>query len=782
MAYFFDTSRVGVVSLVATLAFVAACGSSDTTASPGPLKEDAGPDAAPTAAPDGGGDGAPKPFEPVVLGQPSATTNEGVRLGLALPNDVIFVGSRLIVADQNNSRVLIWNDAPTANHEQADVVIGQPDFSTSVPDYGGMSARGFRGSNGIASDGTHLVVADRFNHRVLIWNTFPSQNFVPADVVLGQPDFTTNESNTGGISATSLTEPMVWIGGGKLFVADRSNFRVLIWNTIPTSNHAPADVVLGQPDMTSATVNNGGLTASAIADPMRGWVDGTRLFVPDLGNQRVLIWNTIPTTNNAPADLVLGQPSMTVNGPNAGGAPSASGFGGPISVYASGNTVAVADYVNNRVLVWSSPITANGQAAGVIIGQKTATDVAANAGGVTASSLSAPDAVAGDGTKLAISDRFNNRVLLFPTLPTTTGASASLVLGQSDLVSSRGNNGGPVSASTFGDPMGLTQAGQGLALADYGNARVLIWKALPDASSDVPDLVLGQPDFTSFQSAGGSTSAQTLCGPQAVTSDGTRFAVGEQCARRVTIWNALPTSNHQAADVVAGQPDMTTSTQNTGGVSASSMGGRPQPCLDGERMIVADPNNNRVLIWNTIPTSTGSAANLVLGQPDMAAAAPNNGGVSAASLSLPISAVSNGQKLLVADSNNHRVLIWNTIPTSNQAPADVVLGQANMTSQVESPPSSRTLRTPRAIHVDKAGRLYVADNGDHRVVYWNAIPTQSNAPADGVLGQPNLGEALPNNGGLTARTLQGPSGVVAIDDRVYIADSGNSRIVILPKP
>lgn len=779
MAYCVDGWRVRVVSLVATLVAVAACGSS-TTATPGAPKGDAGPDAVPTATPDGGRDAAPKPFEPVVLGQPSATTNEGVRLGLALPNDVIFIGSRFVVADQNNSRVLIWNNVPTANHAQADVVLGQPDFNTSASNYGGVSERGFQGSNGVASDGTHLVVGDRFNYRVLIWNTFPKQNFMPADVVLGQPDFSTSGSNTGGLSAESMTEPMVWIGGGKLFVADRSNYRVLIWNSIPTSNHTPADVVLGQPDMTSATVNNGGLTASAIADPMRGWVDGTRLFVPDLGNQRVLVWNTIPTTNNAPADLVLGQPNMTVNGPNAGGAPSASGFGGPISVYASGNTVAVADYTNNRVMVWTKPITANGQAADVILGQKTATDVAANAGGVTASSLSSPNAVAGDGTRLAVADRFNNRILMFQTVPATTGATASLVLGQPDLVSSRGNNGGSVSASTFGDPMGLTQAGQGLALADSGNARVLIWKALPDASSDLPDLVLGQPDFTSFESAG--TSAQTLCGPQAVTSDGTRLAVGEQCARRVTIWNALPTSSHQAADLVAGQPDMTTSTQNTGGVSASSLGGRPQPCLDGQRMIVADPNNNRVLIWNAVPTSTGSAANVVLGQPDMSSADANNGGVGAGSLSLPMAAFSSGQKLVVADSNNHRVLIWNTIPTANHAPADVVLGQADMTSQVESPPSGRTLNAPRAIHVDKKGRLYVVDNGDHRVVYWNAIPTASNAPADGVIGQPNLGEGLPNNGGLTAHTLQGPSGVFGTDDRVYVADTANSRIVILPRP
>ena len=36
--------------------------------------------------------------------------------------------------------------------------------------------------------------------------------------------------------------------------------------------------------------------------------DGTRLFVADGGNDRVLIYNTIPTQNAAAADVILGQP------------------------------------------------------------------------------------------------------------------------------------------------------------------------------------------------------------------------------------------------------------------------------------------------------------------------------------------------------------------------------------------------------------------------------------------------------------------------------------------
>src|SRR5699024_5317463 len=122
-----------------------------------------------------------------------------------------IVGTKLIVADQNNSRVLIWNTIPTSNHKQADIVLGQPNFTTSPPNTGGLGPATLNGSNGVASDGTKLVVGDRFNNRILIWNSFPTTNNQPADVVLGQPNFTTNTENTGGISETSMTEPWVWL-------------------------------------------------------------------------------------------------------------------------------------------------------------------------------------------------------------------------------------------------------------------------------------------------------------------------------------------------------------------------------------------------------------------------------------------------------------------------------------------------------------------------------------------------------------------------------------------
>ena len=136
-----------------------------------------------------------------------------------------------------------------------------------------------------------------------------------ADIVLGQKDFTSIGLVT--VTASSLRGPQgVWIQNGKLFVADTENDRILIWNSIPTQNNQPADVVLGQPNFTTAPqINQVNLSlttsASLLLSPTSVTSDGTRLYVADLGYNRVLIWNKIPSSNQQPADVEIGQKDMT---------------------------------------------------------------------------------------------------------------------------------------------------------------------------------------------------------------------------------------------------------------------------------------------------------------------------------------------------------------------------------------------------------------------------------------------------------------------------------------
>ena len=171
-----------------------------------------------------------------------------------------------------------------------------------------------------------LAVADTDNNRVLIWNQIPTSVDVPADVVVGQKDFTSGGINYGGNGTTPSAQGFrgpqgVWIQNGKLYVADSGNHRVLICNNIPTQNGQSANLVLGQsdfnafvePDLTKLAVS---ATGSTMLNPVSVTSDGTRLYVTDLGHNRVLVWNSIPTQNAQAADFAIGQPDVNSTHPS----------------------------------------------------------------------------------------------------------------------------------------------------------------------------------------------------------------------------------------------------------------------------------------------------------------------------------------------------------------------------------------------------------------------------------------------------------------------------------
>ena len=85
------------------------------------------------------------------------------------------------------------------------------------------------------------------------------------------------------------------------------------------------------------------------------------------------------------------------------------------------------------------------------------------------------------------------------------------------------------------------------------------------------------------------------------------------------------------------------------------------------------------------------------------------------------------------------------------------------------------LYAPKAPFSD-GSRLYLADQTNNRVLIWNSIPTASNVPPNVVVGQPNL-----ESTGLasTASNLWHPAGVYSNGTQLYIADSGNSRVLIM---
>jgi hypothetical protein len=110
---------------------------------------------------------------------------------------------------------------------------------------------------------------------------------------------------------------------------------------------------VGQPDMTGNSINQGGTTAAnTLNQPFGVYSTGVKLYIADSFNHRVLIFYTIPTSNNASADIVLGQANMTGNSANQGGSVAANTLNQPMYIYESANKLFVADGNNNRILIF----------------------------------------------------------------------------------------------------------------------------------------------------------------------------------------------------------------------------------------------------------------------------------------------------------------------------------------------------------------------------------------------------------------------------------------------
>ncbi|MSO19024.1 MAG: hypothetical protein EXQ56_00940 [Acidobacteria bacterium] len=323
-----------------------------------------------------------------------------------------IAGNRLIVADSsylappNNNRVLIYNNLalikqrlPQGNLPNADIVLGQARPDTTTP---GTSATLMNQPVGVATDGTRLFISEWGNNRILIYNRIPTEEGVPADVVIGQANFTTSAFAAG---ANRLRRPnSVASDGRRVFIADTLNNRVLIYNSIPTQNGANADVVLGQ-----ANFDNFGRSPAAANrtyDPMSVTTDGTRLIVTDFGNNRVLIYNSIPTQSGASADVVVGQLDFT--GAEPGNTASTLNF--PRYAFSDGTRLLIVDSGNNRVLIYNRIPTANGAVADLVIGQQDFTGLFESC---AASYFAVPYAAGSDGDTLFVADSFNRRVLGF---------------------------------------------------------------------------------------------------------------------------------------------------------------------------------------------------------------------------------------------------------------------------------------------------------------------------------------------------------------------------------
>jgi sugar lactone lactonase YvrE len=748
-------------------------------------------------------------FEPAsrVVGQAGFTTNgqvdyRGISAStLAGPADVSVAGGMVAVADRSNNRVLLFRaaDAATPNAAAA-VVLGQPDATSYVPnlDQRTPSAANMSGPSGVALDGTHLVVADTENHRVLIWNAVPTANGTAADLELGQTDFTGRRPNDGrgdanldGFSDADADGFFYPVGvasdGTHLFVADRLNHRVLVWNTFPTANGQPADAVIGQASFAGNQANAGNgpfvFVPQGLNLPTGVALAGGALWIADTGNNRVVRYDSA-TSAPVQAQVFLGQTSgssvtnatyyLSTEGapgqPKGPQATSATSVLAPRGLTVVGTTLYVTEVDSNRVHMFDTQSLAPvGE-----LGQATATGMTANVNGVTGASLSGPLGIAAGGNTLWVADASNNRVLAYDitTVP-AAGAAATAVLGQPAVLTNGFNQTSAAANGVTAQPTGVALAGNNLYVADSSNNRVLVMTT-PVTPGQAAARVYGQPNSTlALPNAGGAPSASTLMGPMGVFADATHLVVADTANNRVLVYD--PAAMTTAATLVLGQAGFTTNGANVGGASAATMQGPTAAYSDGTSLWVGDTGNHRVLVWKAFPVTSGQAADLVIGQPSFSSILPNQGlgAASATSLSFPSGIVSVGGVLYVADAGNNRVVSFSTPPASSGAAADGVLGQADLVSRAPASALSDLAHMAGPVALTSDGEnLYVVDRDLGRVLVFDVGTVVSAAPAELFIGSS------------TGVPLAAPQGIAAertpfFTSNLYVSDTGNNQVALV---
>lgn len=529
------------------------------------------------------------------------------------PAGIASDGSRFLVADRWNNRVLIWKTLPEGN-SPPDLVLGQKDFSTNHPGTG-RDEFNWPGNVSVSPDGAKLAVADTDNDRILLWHRFPETNAAPADVTLELP-------RLAGHDRPRLAWPWgVWTDGRRLAAVATHGASILVWNSLPLRDQQPPDHVItpreaGTPrnitsDGTFLMVgdhNNrerGGPATMVWRDwPAAGnrepdftwgeWLKGTR--TPDgklvLGSlARVFVWNSFPRDGSVDADVVL-RPASYRNGD------------GPDAVFAGGRLY-VNNYNGNNVLAWNRMPARDGEPPDFSIGSDTPGQDTLAEHGFIGNPMPATD-----GKSLFVSSDFGGKLYVWRKLPDESAARADVTI------------------SLPAAPWDNALRGQTLVLA--GKRSVLVWRRLP-LNGEPPDLMLdGRIGGIEFQEITG------------VALDDRYFYLSDRQADKIYVWEGVPHRDSPPAFTLAMERPGRLSS-NGGYLAAAPFDGAsihlwrvselnaapvrlggagkfnlPGKCLVAQgHLFVADTSFNRVHVWQHIEDAlAGKPADALLGAKD----------------------------------------------------------------------------------------------------------------------------------------------------------------------
>ncbi len=491
--------------------------------------------------------------------------------------------------------------------QDADIVLSAIDFN----DTGGPLL--FNHPGNVASDSTHLLLADRNNNRILIWNKLPTGN-TPPDIVLGQQNFTTNDP---GIGLDGLNWPVaVSTAQGKVVVADTENDRLLIWNSFPTQNGQSADLEIKDIEDGQSGPADLGISKRKIGWPWAVWTDGTRIIVTSTATASVLIWNNFPVKNDQPADIVL--------------------------------------YANNN--------------------------------------FGTPRSIASDGKHLMIGDHNakanNNRGgnYFWKTWPTKDDQPYDFFvaepgkMGEEQLPNKNDQAGGPGGEVIWG---GMSVNGK-----LFGVTNLLsIWNSFPENKNDAPDLLIGGLPGIQGYDFGGSQSGDGT----GVAVVGDKLYISLSNGNKIIGFNSLPTKTDQKPDFAVGALDINTNTLATNYFISNGV-----PASNGKSLFVSSDFDRKLYVWKNLPDESGADPDLIYPYGGWDNAVYGN---------------------TFAQVNQTELYIWKTLPTEGQEP-DV---------KAQNKLGSIQFQGLRGVTIDEK-YFYLADSQADKIYVFEGVPDQNSQP------------------------------------------------------